>query len=482
VRNGWYITNNNGPASLKTLSWDIKLYLEKNIKTFLINHIGDHEMIVCELAGFINRATDRLITFGPPGTDRSVLRKAYRNALISSLVLTNKDAPQTMFIETYIAPGSLLRRGSGDVFTGCPMERERNHLSSTQENVNDMLAAAAAVGDLAATRYYISQSAVVIDWFPKYFTGFGNPLVAAACNGNIEVLEYLLLQANNELEKRNFPPKPDNYASRCGPVTETITSAIRYAVRTGHLDAIVALFAFLPRCHVGIPAYMTSPSHYLADAIAWGHVEVMTWLMDRWSLPRTDASYRDIFIAGLRLAVEHGHIDVVRYVFDHGLLDPQEADANPVLLAAKHGHRAIIRLALDHGVQLSMQDLITALNGSVPLLMTQFLLQHNVPLATTTKDEYRIFVTASIIPTVETLCRESIHIPFGDRNLVRGREKILALIFLAREMKQQIPELMLDNCIELKKVLDRLVNRCVVLPKGAIPYLEMVRELHSWME
>jgi hypothetical protein len=79
------------------------------------------------------------------------------------------------------------------------------------------------------------------------------------------------------------------------------------------------------------------------------------------------------------------------------------------------------------------------------------------------------------------LCQKRIHIPFGDRNFVRGKEQVLALIFLAHEMKQQIPKLMLDDCVELKKVIDRLVKRCLILPKGSIPYFEMVRELHSWM-
>lgn len=34
------------------------------------------------------------------------------------------------------------------------------------------------------------------------------------------------------------------------------------------------------------------------------------------------------------------------------------------------GHCATLQSALEHGVQLSMQDLISATNGSLPLLMT----------------------------------------------------------------------------------------------------------------
>lgn len=131
---------------------------------------------------------------------------------------------------------------------------------------------------------------------------------------------------------------------------------------------------------------------------------------------------------------------------------PHDADVNTVLIAAIHGHRAIIQLALDRGVELTMQDLIAALNGSLPLLIIQYLLLHNVLLTSVTKEEGGRTITTSIVPIVEAICRESIHIPFGDYNTVRGKEKVLALILLALQMRRQIPELTLDNCVELKKV------------------------------
>jgi hypothetical protein len=206
------------------------------------------------------------------------------------------------------------------------VDREQNHLETAQENVNDMLAAAAAIGNLAATSGYISRCAQVIDWFPKHFVGFGNPITAASCNGNVEVLEYLFMQVNTELKKRNFPTNQKDQANRCGPVTEAITSAIRRAVQTGNLETVVAIFAFHPKCHVGIPEHMRSSSHYLADAMRWGQIELFMWLMDRWDLSRYNPSYRNTLVAGLRLAVEHGHTNVVRHVFGHKLVDPDVLD------------------------------------------------------------------------------------------------------------------------------------------------------------
>ena len=467
--------------SLGTLPSDIKGYLLSNIETYLLDHIEDNDIIAFELPNFIHKVTDRLMEFVTTGTDHSILRRDYLNALIHSLVLTNEVAPRTIFETKPLTLDSafttISRPGSRSI-----AERKRDHLNSAQENVNDMLAAAATVGSLTAVRHYVSQSAEVIDWFPKYFAGFGNPVTAAASSGNVEVLECLLIEVNNELTKRRFARIQHGRTTRCGPLAETITSAIRFAVRSGKLRAVVTLFDFLPRCRVEIPAHMKSRSHYLADAMRWGQMDVFIWLMDQWNPLVADLPYWNALTAGLRLAVKHGHNNIVQYVFDKGLVHPDDADVNTVLIAATHGHRAIIQLALDRGVQLTMQDLIAALNGSLPLLITQHLLLHNVPLTSVTNEEDGRSITTSIVPIVEALCRESIHIPFGDYNEVRGKEKVLALILLASEMRRQIPELTLDNCVELKKVFDRLVRECLGLPRGSIPYLEMAEELHSWME
>ncbi|KAI4945654.1 hypothetical protein J4E91_007997 [Alternaria rosae] len=189
--------------SLSTLSPHIKGYLLSNIKTYLLSHIEDREIIVSGLPSFINKVTNKLLEFHTVNRDRSVLRKSYLNALIRSLVLTNKVAPRTMFDVNPMTLDSvfvaIFRQGSRSI-----AERKWDHLNSVQENVNGMLSAAAAVGSLEATRHYISQSAEIIDWFLIYFAGFGNPITAAVCSGNMEVLEFLLIEVNNELTKRRF--------------------------------------------------------------------------------------------------------------------------------------------------------------------------------------------------------------------------------------------------------------------------------------
>lgn len=148
--------------SLSALSPDIKGYLLRNIKTYLLNHIEDRDMIVSGLPSFINKVTDKLLEFPTVDRDRSVLRKSYLNALIRSLVLTNEVAPRTMFDANPMTLDSvfvaIFRQGSRSI-----AEREWDHLNSVRENVNDMLAAAAAVGSLEATRHYILQSAEIID-------------------------------------------------------------------------------------------------------------------------------------------------------------------------------------------------------------------------------------------------------------------------------------------------------------------------------
>jgi hypothetical protein len=322
VRDDYY---NNKSRTPNTLPDDTKGYLLINIKPYMLNHIDDLDIISFKLPDFINRATDRLLQFADTGIDRSAVRKEYQNTLIQSLVLTNEVAPHTMF-EMGSRTGNYIYMRDPRDGSHITVDREQNHLEAAQENVNDMLAAAAAVGNLAATRSYISRCAQIIDWFPKYFVGFGNPITAAACNGNVEVLEYLLMQVNRELEKRNFPTNQKDQANRCGPVTEAITSAIRGVVQTGNLETVVAIFAFLLKCHIGIPEHMRSSSDHLADAMRWGQIELFMWLMDRWDLSRHDPSYRNTLVAGLRLAVEHGRTNVVRHVFDHGLVDPNVFD------------------------------------------------------------------------------------------------------------------------------------------------------------
>ncbi|KAG9192626.1 hypothetical protein G6011_11360 [Alternaria panax] len=188
-------------------------------------------------------------------------------------------------------------------------------------------------------------------------------------------------------------------------------------------------------------------------------------------------------VAGLRLAVEHGHTDLVRHIFDHGLVDSSNADYNAIAIAAKYGHRAIIQLTLDRVVQLSMQDLTSALKGSLSLLMTKFLLDRNIPLTSIDEDEYGVTTTHSIPPTVEDLCCKSIHVPFGDSSPVCGNQRVLALVFSAREMRQQIPEFMNDNCVEPKKVFEILVKHCLILPTEPIPYPEIVKRcVAGWSE
>jgi hypothetical protein len=52
---------NNNSRTLNTLPDDTKGYLLKNIKTYMLNHIDDLDMIGFKLPNFINRATDRLL-------------------------------------------------------------------------------------------------------------------------------------------------------------------------------------------------------------------------------------------------------------------------------------------------------------------------------------------------------------------------------------------------------------------------------------
>jgi hypothetical protein len=79
--------------------------------------------------------------------------------------------------------------------SSCPRTpTERDHIKSRNKDINDRLAAAAAVGNLTAACHYMTRGAKVSNWNTVMSKGFGTALEAAASTGKSDMLKLLLQQ------------------------------------------------------------------------------------------------------------------------------------------------------------------------------------------------------------------------------------------------------------------------------------------------
>jgi hypothetical protein len=105
------------------------------------------------------------------------------------------------------------------------------------------------------------------------------------------------------------------------------------------------------------------------------------------------------------------------------------------------------------------------------------LLSHSVPLISNEIHGNDEHPETAVIDGIEALCRSSINL---SKTTNSSKDKALARIVLARELKQKTPEVMLAKSIELSKLLASLAKGCVPLPTEPVPYLEIATDLHEW--
>ncbi len=121
----------------------------------------------------------------------------------------------------------------------------------------------------------------------------------------------------------------------------------------------------------------------LGAAAGGGHMEVIRFLLDHGSLDKMEL-YEAVDDA-LGAAAGGGHMEVIRFLLDHGSLDKMErygAVAHAVKAAAGGGHVAVIRLLLDHGylgkreLYEAVDDALEAAAGGGHMAVIRFLLDH----------------------------------------------------------------------------------------------------------
>ncbi|KAF1843441.1 uncharacterized protein K460DRAFT_418502 [Cucurbitaria berberidis CBS 394.84] len=482
-------------------------FLTKHFECYLLNHINNPRLANPELPQFIHRTANELMEFAPSDAYQDDLRKAHVQNLVHALVIANETTPRLMLGDGagwHINPVVFDRKDldwtphiSGLEFdrTDVGWTRNMTHIKSDKRDVEDMLAAAAATGIMEAVQYYISQGAMVLDWKSNPSKGFGSSLQTATSTGKIEVLRALLSQADHEIADRCTELKKAS-SSQVGlsgwlKIQSTIESAIACAMKARNTEAAIVLFKFLSKYDVNllVPTKERVSYSYLADAMSYGHLELVQRILDREPNSRSELVYRKSLLPGLRRAVRSGHVDIVKYLFDNKFVDPQTAEGNPIGIAAEYGHRTIIVLALDHGAKLEMHHLLSALhaplgNSATMALTVELLLDHGVPIKSDAVDEDGKPIAMEVIEACEAVCRSSsieVHL-HGRKGPVRGRDKILMLVRLALEMKKQIPGVMLTGSWDLSKLLEKIAYNWMSLPKEPILFLEVAKELHHWIQ
>jgi hypothetical protein len=122
------------------------------MRTYLLNHMDKPHLV---LPQFVNKAADKLMELAPEGSKRYAMRKAYVQDLVHELVATNKLAPRLMLEGVTVRSDSFpfglllgIEPLKKDAF-----KKKRDHISSAEEDVNNMLAAAATMVNLIAARH-----------------------------------------------------------------------------------------------------------------------------------------------------------------------------------------------------------------------------------------------------------------------------------------------------------------------------------------
>jgi hypothetical protein len=131
--------------------------------------------------------------------------------------------------------------------------RNRDHLAKTDLDLNDSLAAAAAVGDLKAVVTLRSKGATVLDWPSEGSKGFGSSLNTDAAMGNMKILELILKHAHREIAVNFTKLRKKDRQARNAPTSEcfswfeiqdSIVEAIDCAICAHQTDAAIYYYYY----------------------------------------------------------------------------------------------------------------------------------------------------------------------------------------------------------------------------------------------
>ncbi len=88
--------------------------------------------------------------------------------------------------------------------------------------------------------------------------------------------------------------------------------------------------------------YFAKDNHAIRYASEYGHIEVVKFLLEHGCDPKANVNWAII------RASRYGHIEVVKILLEHGC-DPKAIDNCAIILASQNGHIEIVKILLDHG-------------------------------------------------------------------------------------------------------------------------------------
>jgi serine/threonine-protein phosphatase 6 regulatory ankyrin repeat subunit B len=190
-------------------------------------------------------------------------------------------------------------------------------------------------------------------------------LMAAAANGHVEVVRWLLDQGADAKRRADIGAR-----------------ALDLAAETGHLEIVRALIERNPAL-LDLPGVADRTA--LMAAVENGHIDVVSWLLDR----RADATRGDKEgFRALDFAAKNGHLEIVRLLAQRNpalLALPHPRGITPLMIAAVFGHPSLVKWFLDRGSDpsLRVEGFGRALDGAAEkgaLEVIHVLLEHDAGL------------------------------------------------------------------------------------------------------
>lgn len=204
------------------------------------------------------------------------------------------------------------------------------------KRLKELLFWGAKNGDVTLVKILSSHGVQTIKWTVNVSTPLVHTSVLhqAAAAGQVEVVQFLISANLVSLDLGSFDTNSGGYQN----------TALHLAARQGHLAVVKLLIT----AGASKSAQNTNKWTVLHSAAAGGNIGVMTYLLRE--LP--DACQKSKTDRGetiLHLAVEYGHLELVKFLVDKNadVFATARAKATPLSYAAEFGHLPIVKFLRD---------------------------------------------------------------------------------------------------------------------------------------